>query len=288
MSTSGGIKDARGIPLIHRKLCPLPFPRVKKKNPVISENFQVFAPSLTFCPRCQIQHIICTCPPNKKVPVEERKCLRDRRAKKGPKGSFHLGPVDKAAVKRDKRTPAEAERLQKQTEKQQEVAVATFAPTSQNICFESGSEELGEPSGSEAEEFKPVREPSGSYNLLKTPIYAMELIRGNVSSNLGASLANALLLDLQAVDLLRPGVDVKDKSKIDKEKSRMKVKSDKKHKEDPEKLIACIGDDGKIDMDTLMYREVMDENGETKLRKEREKSTIWLLPRNQEQKVEDI
>ena len=38
----------------------------------------------------------------------------------------------------------------------------------------------------------------------------MELIRGNVSSNLGASLANALLLDLQTMDLLRPGVDVKD------------------------------------------------------------------------------
>ena len=98
----------------------------------------------------------------------------------------------------------------------------------------------------------------------------MELIRGNVSSNLGASLANALLLDLQAMDMLRPGVDVKgvalDKSKIDREKSRMKVKSDEKHKEDQEKLV-CIGVNGKIDKDTLMYREVMDENGETKLKK---------------------
>ena len=60
----------------------------------------------------------------------------------------------------------------------------------------------------------------------------MELIRGNVSSNLGASLANALPLDLQAMDLLRPGVHVKDvalhKSKIDREKSRMKVKSDER------------------------------------------------------------
>ena len=98
--------------------------------------------------------------------------------------------------------------------------MATFASTSHNICFESGSEELEDPPSSEAEEFKPVREPSGTYNLLKTPTYAMELIRGNVSSNLGASLANALLLDLQAMDLLRPGVDVKDvalhKSKTDR------------------------------------------------------------------------
>ena len=70
---------------------------------------------------CQIQHIICTCPPNKKVPMEEREYLRDQRAKKEPKGSFQLGPVDKAAVRRDKRTSAEAERLQKQNPKQQEV-----------------------------------------------------------------------------------------------------------------------------------------------------------------------
>ena len=193
-----------------------------QKKKAISENYELFAPSPTFCPHCQIQHIICTCPPNKKVPVEEREYLRDQRAKKGSKGSFQLGPIDKAAVKRDKRTPAEAERLQKQTQKQQEVDVVTCVPTSHNICFESGSEKSGEPSGSEAEEFKPVRKPSGTYNLLKTPRYAIELIRGNVSSNLGASLANALLLDLQAMDLLRPGADVKDvaldKSKIDREK----------------------------------------------------------------------
>ena len=61
--------------------------------------------------------------------MEEREYLRDQRAKKGSKGSFQLGPVDEAAVKRDKRTPAEAERLQK-TQKQQEVDVATFASTS--------------------------------------------------------------------------------------------------------------------------------------------------------------
>ena len=52
------------------------------------------------------------------------------------------------------------------------------------------------------------------------------------------------------MDLLRPRVDVKDvvldKSKIDREKSRMKVKSDEKHKEDQEKLV-CIGFDGKTD-----------------------------------------
>ena len=65
------------------------------------------------------------------------------------------------------------------------------------------------------------------------------------------------------------------------------MKSGEKHKEDPEELV-YIGDDGKTDKNTLMFREVMDENGETKLKKEREKSIIYFLPRNQEQKVEDI
>ena len=100
--------------------------------------------------------------------MEDSEYLRDQRAKKGLKGSFQLGPVDKAAVKRDKRTweedsswSREITKTQK-TQKQQEVDAATFASTSHNICFESGWEELEEPSSSEAEELKPVKEPSGT------------------------------------------------------------------------------------------------------------------------------
>ena len=56
----------------------------------------------------------------------------------------------------------------------------------------------------------------------------MELIRGDVSSTLGACLANAFLLDLKAMDLLKPDLDVKqiivDKSKMDREKARIIVK----------------------------------------------------------------
>ena len=55
----------------------------------------------------------------------------------------------------------------------------------------------------------------------------MELIRGDLSSNLGASLANALLLDLDAADLLKHPVSsiLLDKSKIDREKARVKNKN---------------------------------------------------------------
>lgn len=216
--------------------------------------------------------------------------MRDQRAKIEPKGSFQLGSVDKAAVMRDQRAAAKADRLQRQIQQKQEVDFATFASTSsQDISCESSSEETGEviclsyilfhfyvtfsyflspipfsfspifalviylsfqQTGDEDEQFKLRRHPCGAYSFLKTPRYAMELIRGDVSSNLGASLANAFLLDLQAMDLLKPGLDVKqiivDKSKIDREKDRMKVKSDEKHNDGLEKLI-CIGVDGKVD-----------------------------------------
>ena len=99
----------------------------------------------------------------------------------------------------------------------------------------------------------------------------MELIRGDVSSSLGASLVNAFLLDLQAMHLLKPGVNVQqiiaDKAKIEREKKRVKVRSDEKHKETIEDLV-CIGVDGKVDKDTLLYREIQGESGEMKLKKE--------------------
>ena len=66
-------------------------------------------------------------------------------------------------MKRDKRTSAQAESLQRQTQKQQEMYLATFASTLQNIYFKFNSEESGKSSDSEAEKFKPVREPSTTF-----------------------------------------------------------------------------------------------------------------------------
>ena len=88
-------------------------------------------------------------------------------------------------MKGDKRTSAQAESLQtktKKTQKQQGVYLTTFASTSQNISFKSGSEESG-PSGSKSVELRPVRIPITSYNLLKTPRYAMELISGTTGKS---------------------------------------------------------------------------------------------------------
>ena len=54
----------------------------------------------------------------------------------------------------------------------------------------------------ETEDYKQLDSPlQVPYNLTKIPRYALELVRGDTFSNLGASLAHALLLDLRAIGL---------------------------------------------------------------------------------------
>ena len=72
----------------------------------------------------------------------------------------------------------------------------------------------------ETEDYKELDSPlQVPYNLTKIPMYALELVRGDISSNLWASLSHALLLDLRAMGLLIPNIDIKniymDKSKIE-------------------------------------------------------------------------
>ena len=62
----------------------------------------------------------------------------------------------------------------------------------------------------ETENYKQLDSPlQVPYNLTKNPRYALELVKGDISSNLGASLAHALLLDLGAMGLLIPNLDIK-------------------------------------------------------------------------------
>ena len=78
---------------------------------------------------------------------------------------------------------------------------------------------------------------------LKVPRYSMELIRGDVSSNLEACLADSFALDLQDMGFLNPSIpleDILDKFKIDRENVRVKVTSCQKHVHDN---LICIGVD---------------------------------------------
>jgi hypothetical protein len=50
---------------------------------------------------CDVEHIVCECPPGRKVPIEERAYMRDQRAKIGTRGSFQLGPKDRLAAAKE-------------------------------------------------------------------------------------------------------------------------------------------------------------------------------------------
>ena len=70
------------------------------------------------------------------------------------------------------------------------------------------------------EDYKQLDSPlQVPYNLTKIPRYALELIRGDIFSHLGASFAHALLLFLRAIGLFIPNIDIKniymDKCKIE-------------------------------------------------------------------------
>ena len=62
----------------------------------------------------------------------------------------------------------------------------------------------------ETEDYKQLDSPlQVPYNLTKIPRYALELVRGEIISNLGASLAHVLLLDLRAIGFFIPNIDTK-------------------------------------------------------------------------------
>ena len=100
----------------------------------------------------------------------------------------------------------------------------------------------------ETEDYKQLDSPlQVLYNLTKIPRYTLELVRGDIFSNLGASLAHALLLDLRAIGLFIPNIDIKniymDKCKIEQRLKwkQMPMKSMMKNVEN----LLCIGVDGR-------------------------------------------
>ena len=90
----------------------------------------------------------------------------------------------------------------------------------------------------------------------------MELIRGDLSSSLGAALGNALLFDTK--HLFHPHVDINeiliDKSRINRAKSKVKVISEVRQLEGKTHAI-CVGVDSKIDEKTLDYKATEDDIG---------------------------
>ena len=132
--------------------------------------------------------------------MEDREYLKDQRGKVGPKGTFQLGPVDKSAIKKSKK---EREGSRKNLHSSPKASTSNLRGNVSSPSYSSS------PSEEPEEYLQPKSHPKRPYSLIKFPRYALELIRGDISSNLGASLANALLLDLKAMGLLIPNIQYK-------------------------------------------------------------------------------
>ena len=100
------------------------------------------------------------------------------------------------------------------------------------------------------------------------PRYAMELVRSECSSTLGASPANALIHDLKP--FFKEDVDLNHimlhKSKLHRAKAKFCVVSENVENSDKFAL-ACLGVDKKIDKDTLTYTQFTNFHGEFMLKK---------------------
>ena len=90
--------------------------------------------------------------------------------------------------------------------------------------------------------WEPTPKPTSEHNTVKLPCFALELVRGDWSSSLGATLSNALLHDIS--HLLKPEVDlchiVMDKAKLDLAKAKIKVIGDKLQAAEKSNCI-CLG-----------------------------------------------
>ena len=205
---------------------------------------------------CQEEHILCICTSMKKVPVEERKYLRNQHQKLGPKGTYQMSTIDGVAVKRDQR------RIVGPISSHSTIAQNIDERVDENFFTPNISESFSDCKNLEEEWKLENKTIKSSYNVLKLPRFATELVRGNCSSTLGAALANALFYDIK--HLLCNDVKIEetllDKCKLDRAKANIRVVCDEKHKEEKRNLV-CIRVDEKVDSNTQTYTTVHASDG---------------------------
>ena len=201
---------------------------------------------------CTKTHVLCTCQPEMRVPLEESLYHRDQRSKRQPKGSYQLGsPEGKMAAKKP-------------------CTSATVTSLSQMTTDSSSSPSAAEPDDDEYEE-----RLRGRYNLLKTPRFALEIARAGVSYRAGAAIFNSLIQDLEDGHLLdnRQFQSMNDiffdHTKMKRQISAVAIRG-MEDRVTEQKGLVCVGVDGKVDNKTLAFKEVL-ISGERKLKQTVEK-----------------
>ncbi|XP_047143056.1 uncharacterized protein LOC124817256 [Hydra vulgaris] len=192
---------------------------------------------------CNNKHLVCVCPPECKIPLEEREYIKDQRSRNGTKGNIQLGPVDWSTVKKEKRRVGKCSNVK--------VPSCDNGESSFDINLESDTE-----SSSDSEYNESIA--ISTYNLRKLDNFALECVRYAVSSEAAAALGNGLLKDLGVITKTDK-TDVLDKSKIDRAKKRVCLQSVAEHNTIVQNL-SCIGCDSKDDKGSLVYRSMLSDS----------------------------
>lgn len=193
---------------------------------------------------CVDEHFACRCTHVNKVADTARAYLRDQRNRCGNQGTLQLGKVNKkvsVATNNPKPTASSAQ-------------LSQVSSSSENVT--SSDSEDSEPEKDDPDYHQGYHHDNHDtiYNMIHTPKFAMELIRNGVSTRRGASLANALLLDLHDIGLLNtdPANIILDKCKVYREMRNMKNVSTSIT--DPLSTgLVCIGVDVRRDANSLIY-----------------------------------
>ena len=212
---------------------------------------------------CDAEHIVCECPLDIKVPQPDREYLKDQRAKKGPKGKFQLGSPEAhskynipatSSASRPTRPSGTSEEPSADTS--EEVAANQSANTSASATEEDNT--TTDQCSDSDEEYVPSKcDSQFTRNVTDFPRMGMELVRGEVSSRLGAAIGNSLILDLHSAGFLKPDLDLEevllDKSKLDRQKKNVKETTATRQKREPDNFhLQCVGFDGRNDDNTLI------------------------------------
>jgi hypothetical protein len=220
---------------------------------------------------CTGFHVLCSCPPDRRIPEKDVRFIKDQRAKIGLLGGkmFMAGKdTVEANIQKDK--AEKNEQMAKKAEKR----AADAAKVEENIKkkkenmsaqIEEDLYELEETADEEKEaEYKPKESKQDTKKTtIKIDLYAAELARYGVSERAGAALWNANIKCLEENNVLKKEGDTTitenltvDRYKIRRAKEAFAKKQKEKKKEETKDGIECIGTDGKRNKKTMMAKTV--------------------------------
>ena len=219
---------------------------------------------------CTGFHVICNCPPEKKIPETEVRFIKDQREKIGLLGGkLTLTGKDVKGARLDKENEKKEERKALKEKKRAEDA----AKVEENIKKKKAANKMVTTLDEATEDFEnlDVLDEDFEYSekkkhtdrtMIKMDLFAAEAVRFGVSDRAAAALWNGAIRALEEADFLEKSESgpiaknlTVDKFKMGRAKDSVAKKQKEKKKEEALKEgIQCIGTDGKRDKKTKIVK----------------------------------